>query len=122
MQLDLSVRDASGARLRSETLLERSGAHVIVITSVLADLALTLCSSYLSDLSDRCAVSHLRCTRTGNAFAQRVVENLGGVTLARGCLLDHAAELRATTQAAAGREIRVEIPDAALAQAADVWS
>ncbi len=121
MEIDLLVREESGGALRSETLIASSGAHVVVVTSVVADLALTLCSCYLGDLADRCAVSHLRCTSAGNAFTQRVVEDLGGVSLARGCLLYHAAELREAIQAA-GREVRVEISDAALEQASSVWN
>ena len=121
MEIDLLVHEHSGGELRSETLIASSGAHVVVLTSVVADLALTLCSCYLGDLADRCAVSHLRCTPAGNAFTQRVVEDLGGVSLARGCLLDHAAELREAIQAA-GREVRVEISDAALEQASSVWN
>jgi hypothetical protein len=121
MQIDLLVREESGGELRSETLIASSGAHVVVLTSVVADLALTLCSCYLGDLADRCAVSHLRCTLAGTAFTQRVVEDLGGVSLARGCLLDHAAELREAIQAA-GREVRVEISDATLQQASSVWT
>jgi len=121
MEIDLLVLQESGGELRSETLISSSGAHVVVLTSVVADLALTLCSCYLGDLADRCAVSHLRCTLAGNAFTQRVVEDLGGVNLARGCLLDHAAELREAIQAA-GREVRVKISDAALQQASSVWN
>ncbi len=75
MEIDLNVLAQSGGELRSETLLSSSGAHVVVLTSVVADLALTLCSCYLGDLADRWAVSHLRCTSAGNAFTQRVVED-----------------------------------------------
>jgi len=121
MEIDLNVLAQSGGELRSETLLSSSGAHVVVLTSVVADLALTLCSCYLGDLADRWAVSHLRCTSAGNTFTERVVEDLGVMNLARGCLLDHAAELRDAIQAA-GREVRVQISVAALQQASGVWN
>ena len=46
---------------------------------------------------------------------------MAGVTLARGCLLDHAAELQAFLDPDGEEALHVEISDAALARAAAVW-
>jgi hypothetical protein len=51
---------------------------------------------YLVDLKGTTAVSHLRrAPGSPPVFSQRVVTGMAGATLARGCLLDHAAELQA---------------------------
>jgi hypothetical protein len=54
-------------------------------------------------------------------FAQRLLESLPGITIARGCLLDHAAELQSAVEAATGEPAGVEIDDQALDRAARLW-
>jgi hypothetical protein len=54
-------------------------------------------------------------------FSQRVLSGMAGVTLARGCLLDHAAELQAFLDPDSEEALHVELSDAALARAAAVW-
>ncbi len=102
--------------------IESTGGHVVAVGSVVASMALTVHSAYLAGLDGRAAVSHLRAApgRRG-VFAQRLVEELPGVTIARGCLLDHAAELRDAVQWAAEEEASVEIDDEALDRAAGLW-
>ena len=81
-----------------------------------------LSSCYLADLKGRTAVSHLRrAPASPPVFSQRVVTGMAGATLARACLLDHAAELRAMLDPEGEEAVSVEVSDAALARAAAVW-
>jgi hypothetical protein len=50
-----------------------------------------------------------------------VLESLPGIPLARGCLLDHAAELRRAVEAATGGPAGVEVDDQALDRTARLW-
>ena len=51
----------------------------------------------------------------------RAKTGMAGATLARGCLLDHAAELQAFLDPDSAQALHVEISDAALTRAATVW-
>jgi hypothetical protein len=106
---------------RTETLLERAGAHTVVVTTVLPELAISLCSAYLADLRGRLGATHLYATPAQQEITQRVLAGLPGQTIARGCLLDHAAELH-TRLADAGHPARVELPDSALDAAERLWT
>ncbi|MGO9955243.1 MAG: hypothetical protein ACLP50_04595 [Solirubrobacteraceae bacterium] len=121
MDVDLVVVCAGEAVQPVETVIARAGAHVVAVTTVLPHMAVSLCSSYLSALSGRSAVSHLRERPGESRFAQRVVEALPGITIARGCLLDHAAELRNVVEWAAGEGVQVDVPEASLEDAMRVW-
>ncbi len=118
--VNLQVHVAGEAISRSETLLERAGAHTIAVTTVLPELAVSLCSAYVADLSGHAGVTHLRGTSSQQEFVQRLLDGLPGQTVARGCLLDHAAELHALL-AASGQAVRVNLPDSALATAERLW-
>jgi hypothetical protein len=109
---------------RCATAIENVSGYVVVVISVLQSRAVTLVSSYLATLAGETAVSHMRLApgrRTG--FSQRMLETMPGVTHPRGCLLDHAAELRdALDELIEDEEVTVEVSEHALGQAACVWS
>ena len=109
-------------RERCATTIQAAGAYVIVVETVVPSRTAGLSSCYLADLKGRTAVSHLRRAPGSPAvFSQRVLSGLAGVTLARGCLLDHAAELQAFLDPDSEEALHVELSDAALARAATVW-
>ena len=109
-------------RERCSTTIQAAGAYVIVVETVVPSRTAGLSSCYLADLSGRTAVSHLRRAPASPAvFSQRVLSGMAGATLARGCLLDHAAELQAFLDPDSEEALHVEISDAALARAAAVW-
>ena len=109
-------------RERCSTTIQAAGAYVIVVETVVPSRTAGLSSCYLADLKGRTAVSHLRRAPGSPAvFSQRVLTGLAGVTLARGCLLDHAAELQAFLDPDSEEALHVELSDAALARAATVW-
>ena len=109
-------------RERVEGWIERSGGHVVAVASVVPSLGLTVHSAYLAALDGRAAASHLwAAPGTPGVFAERLLESLPGITIARGCLLDHAAELQSAVEAATGEPAGVEIDDKALDRAARLW-
>ena len=109
-------------RERCSTTIQAAGAYVIVVETVVRSRAAGLSSCYLADLKGRTAVSHLRRVRgSPPVFSQRVVSGMAGATLARGCLLDHAAELQAFLDPDSEEALHVEISDAALTRAAAGW-
>ena len=109
-------------RERVEGWIERAGGHVVAVASVVPSLGLTVHSAYLAALDGRAAGSHLwAAPGTPGVFAQRLLESLPGITIARGCLLDHAAELQSAVEAATGEPAGVEIDDQALDRAARLW-
>jgi hypothetical protein len=109
-------------RERVDGWIERAGGHVVAVASVVPSLGLTVHSAYLAGLDGRTAGSHLwAAPGTPGVFAQRVLESLPGITIARGCLLDHAAELHSAVAAATGEPAGIEIDDQALDRAARLW-
>ena len=109
-------------RERCSTTIQAAGAYVIVVETVVPSRTAGLSSCYLADLKGRTAVSHLRrAPASPPVFSQRVVTGMAGATLARACLLDHAAELRAMLDPEGEEAVSVEVSDAALARAAAVW-
>ena len=91
-------------------------------TPVVSSPTLTLTSCYLAALAGEIVVSHLRLgPGVSHAIAQRVLGGLTGETHARGCLLDHAAELRATIEMIAAEPVGVKVEEAALELAGGVW-
>lgn len=122
MELEGLVLVRGDRRERVEGWIERAGGHVVAVASVVPSLGLTLHSAYLAALDGRAAASHLRAApATPTVFAQRMLESLPGTTIARGCLLDHAAELRSAVEAATGETAGMEIDDQALDRAARLW-
>jgi hypothetical protein len=105
---------------RSRTQIERAGAHTVVVTTSLPGIGIAICSAYLADSAGRAGVTHLRTTGRRQEIRQRVLTVLPGQTIARGCLLDHAAELQALL-AATGRQVRLELPESALTAAERLW-
>ena len=109
-------------RERCATTIQAAGAYVIVVETVLPSRATGLSSCYLCNLAGDTAVSHLRrAPGSPPVFSQRVLSGMAGATLARACLLDHAAELQAFLDPDSEEALHVEISDAALARAAAVW-
>jgi len=109
-------------RERCATTIQAAGAYVMVVETVVPSRSAGLSSCYLADLSGRTAVSHLRrAPGSPSAFSQRVLSGMPGATLARACLLDHAAELQALVDPEGEEAVSVEVSDAALARAATVW-
>jgi hypothetical protein len=107
---------------RCATTIQGAGAYVIVVETVVPSRTVGLSSCYLADLNGRTAVSHLRrAPGSPPLFLQRVVSGMAGATLARACLLDHAAELRAMLDPDGEEAVSVEVSDAALERAAAVW-
>jgi hypothetical protein len=123
MRLDLHGMEISTGDWQQpcETEIVSAGGYVVTITTVVPDQHLTLASSYLSTLAGETAASHMHLSAGDVRFDQRVLV-LPGMTHARGCLLDHAAELRELVAVLLGRDdIRVELLDQALSRAEKVW-
>jgi hypothetical protein len=124
MRLELDGLEVWGDewRERCSTTIQAAGGYVIVVETVVPSRTVGLSSCYLADLKGTTAVSHLhRAPGSPPVFSQRVVSGMAGATLARGCLLDHAAELQAFLDPDSEEALHVEISDAALTRAATVW-
>jgi len=124
MRLELDGLEVWGDewRERCSTTIQAAGGYVIVVETVVPSRTVGLSSCYLADLKGTTAVSHLHRVRgSPPVFSQRVVSGMAGATLARGCLLDHAAELQAFLDPDSAQALHVEISDAALTRAATVW-
>ena len=120
---DLDVRCA-GRPERCTTTLATAGAYVVTVTSVLEDRSAALASCYLADLTAaQTAVSHMRLVPGGPAerLSQHVLGGMHSAGHARGCLLDHVAELRDLLAAIAGAESSVDVSEATLRRAAEAW-
>ena len=119
----LQIR-CDGRRERCSTTLNTAGGYVVAVTSVLSDRSVALASSYLADLTAaQTAVSHLRLVPGRPASVdQRVLGRLASSAHARGCLLDHASELRDLLAELTGAEVAIDIDDAALQLAAEAWA
>ncbi len=112
---------AEGWRERCETEIIGAGAYVVAVTTVVPSRQLALASSYLSELAGETAASHMCLATRPVGFEQRTL-HLAGSTHARGCLLDHAMQLRELLAGLLGRDdIRVEVDERALERAERVW-
>jgi hypothetical protein len=109
---------------RCATAIENAGGYVVVVISVLESCAVTLVSCYLADFAGSTAVSHMRLAPGQRpAIAQCVLAGLPGVSYARACLLDHAAELRGGLEELLDDEqVGVELSEEALERADRVWT
>jgi hypothetical protein len=119
----LQVR-RNGRRERCSTTLSTAGGYVVAVTSVLSDRSVALASSYLADLTaGQTAVSHLRLVPgRPSDVDQRVLGRLASCAHTRGCLLDHASELRDLLAELTGAEVTIDVDDAALQLAAEAWA
>jgi len=109
---------------RCATAIENASGYVVVVSSVLESHAVTLVSCYLADLGGTAAVSHMRLAPGRRpAIAQRGLKAMPGQSHARGCLLDHAAELRgALEELLQDEQVSVELAEETLELAARVWA
>ena len=93
----------------------------MAVTTVVPSRRFALASSYLSELAGETAVSHMCLAVRPARFEQRTLQ-LAGATHARGCLLDHAMQLRELLGELTDREdIRVNVDEHALQRAERVW-
>jgi len=121
LELDGVEVCAGGWRERCETEIVSAGAYVVSVTTVIPSRGVALASSYLSELAGPTAASHMCLTVGPVRFEQRTLD-LIGQTHARGCLLDHAMQLRDLLgELLGGEDVRVEVDERALAQAERVW-
>jgi hypothetical protein len=124
MRLELAgveVRGRSWTESCASTI-ENASAYVVTVITVVPSRALALVSAYVADLSGHTAVTHMRLPPGRRAtFEQQVLGGLPGTSHPRACLLDHAAELRATVEELLDEPVTVEIPEPALEHASAVW-
>jgi hypothetical protein len=112
---------AEGWRERCETEIIAAGAYVVAVTTVVPSRQLALAPSYLSELAGETAASHMSLAARPVRFEQRTL-HLAGQTHARGCLLDHAMQLRELLGGLLDRDdIRVDVDERALERAERVW-
>jgi len=113
-----------GRRERCETTLRTAGGYVVAVTSVLADRSVALASSYLADLSaTQTAVSHLRLVPGERGrVSQRVLGPWPSSAHARGCLLDHASELRDLLAELTGAETSIDVAERVLEATDEAWA
>ena len=109
----------SGAPRRSSSTIATVGGYVVVVATALPDAGVTLTSCYVGQFHGDSGVTHLLLTpRAPAAIAQRVLPGpQPGETHARGCLLDHAAELQAAL-GVDGARVQIDVGPAALERAA----
>jgi hypothetical protein len=121
VQLD-GVRVTVGPdRLDCSTELVGEGGFVVTAITVVGDVGLQLLSCYVAGLQGPAAVTHMLTASGAPRFEQHTVQ-LAGVTLARACLLDHAAQLCELLQVEhALDDVRVDIQDRTLIDAQRVW-
>ena len=123
MRLDLEGVEISAGdwRERCVTEIVGAGAYVVAVTTVVASRSVALASSYLADLDGETAATHMRVADPPARFSHRTVR-LAGISHARGCVLDHAAELRDLLAELLDRDdVRVDVDELALVQAERVW-
>ena len=124
LRLDGGLQVRCGGRLeRCSTTLSTAGGYVVAATSVLTERSVALVSSYLADLTAaQTAVSHLRLVpgRPGQ-LAQRVLGAMPSSEHARGCLLDHASELRQLLAELTGAAVAIEVAEDVLERAGEAW-
>jgi hypothetical protein len=120
---DIAVAIASTVET-SSTTIATVGAYVVVVATTLPDRAIGLTSCYLGELDGETAVSHLHL---GPGPRERLSQHMlgarqPGVTHARTCLLDHAAELRAAVSEVTEQHVAVDVGARALERAARAWA
>jgi hypothetical protein len=120
---DITVAIASTIE-PSSTTIATLGAYVVVVATTLPDRAIGLTSCYLGELDGETAVSHLHLgPGPGERLSQRILKaGQPGVTHARTCLLDHAAELRAVVSEVTEAHVTVDVGAQALERAAQAWT
>ena len=113
-----------GRRERCSTTLSTAGGYVVAVTSVLSDRSVALASCYLADLTAaQTAVSHLRLVPNQRAqVSQRVLGALPSTAHARGCLLDHASELRELLAELSGVEVTIDVTESVLQRTGGAWA
>lgn len=110
-----------GQPARCETEIVSAGAYVIAVTTVIEQHGVQLTSSYLADLAGPTAATHMTLTGGAPRFHHRTLQ-LTGTRHARGCLLDHAAELREMLcDHLDCDDVRVDVAETALTDAERVW-
>ena len=113
---------AGGRRLASETTIQDAGGYVLVAETVVPAVGLAVTSCYVADLAGETAVSHMHLVSGQRpVFRQRVLGRLAGQTHARGCLLDHASQLRAVAAAELGETVVLQLDEPALERAEAAW-
>jgi hypothetical protein len=104
----VEVRGRSWTESCASTI-ENASAYVITVITVVPSRALALVSAYVADLSGHTAVTHMRLAPGRRAtFEQQVLGGLPGTSHPRACLLDHAAELRATVEELLDEPVRFQ--------------
>jgi hypothetical protein len=110
-----------GDRLDCSTEVVAEGGFVVTASTVVADVGVQLVSCYVAGLQGPAAVTHMLAAAAAPRFEQHTVQ-LAGVTLARACLLDHAAQLRELLEVEhALKDVRVDVQERALTDAQRVW-
>jgi hypothetical protein len=119
---DVTVAIASAPE-RSSTTIATAGAYVVVVATTLPDRAVGLTSCYLGEIDGDTAASHLHLgPGPEERLAQRVLPgDQPGLTHARTCLLDHAAELQEALAQLTGQAVSVDVTPSALERAAEAW-
>ncbi|MGI8730186.1 MAG: hypothetical protein ACR2LK_09395 [Solirubrobacteraceae bacterium] len=119
---DLTIQVA-GSTEPASSAIDSLGGYVVVVTTSLPDRGVTLVSVYLSALGGDSAASHLAMTPGHDARLQhRLLTGLQpGSTHARGCMLDHAAELQQLLADLTASRVSVDAGATALQRAADIW-
>jgi hypothetical protein len=120
---DITVAIASKIK-PSSTTIATVGAYVVVVATTMPDRATGPTSSYLGEVDAETAVTHLYLGRGPRGrLVQRTLESShAGVTHARTCVLDHAAELRAAIEDVTEEHVTVDVGARALEQAAEAWT
>ena len=108
----------------SSTTIATAGAYVVVVATTLPERAVGLTSCYLGEIDGDTAASHLHLgPGPQERLSQRVLPGAQpGLTHARTCLLDHAAELQTALAELTGETISVNVGARALDQAASAWT
>ena len=126
LQLTGITIDVDAIEQHSSTAIGAVGGYAVIVTTALADLGVTLTSSYLAAMVGDIAASHL-CSVPGGPpiIDQHILPgHQPGRTHAQTCLLDHVAEVRNVLDAFHGSSalVTVTIADTTLAQADRAWS
>jgi hypothetical protein len=111
-----------GQPARSETEIVSAGAYVVAVTTVIEQRGVQLASSYLADLAGPTAATHMTLlSGSPPRFHHRTLQ-LTGTRHARGCLLDHAAELcELLSYHLDSADVRGDVVEDALTDAERVW-
>ena len=120
---DITISIGPNAQ-RSSSTIATVGGYVVVVATALRHHALTLTSCYLGQIDGDTAASHLLLAPDTQAVLdQRVLPGpQPGETHARGCLVDHAAELQAAIATITDEPVKIDIGLVALERAAGAWA